>query len=132
MTAMSDINTTLKINALTCLLLGALFVFLPQQVITFLSDTNPAPMVAVVGMGVILNIYGLLLLLLGSQQQPHPKLVMLIAVADGLWVLLTAALIISQTWVTHINGITAAGLVAISVGWLGWLQWQYAQKLPRN
>ncbi len=124
---MSDISITLKLNGLICLLFGALFVFIPQHIITFLSDVSPAPEVAVVGMGVILNLYGLLLLWLGNRQQPNPKLVLITAMGDGLWVLMTAGLILSQTWVTQINGITTAGLLAILVGWFGWLQWQYGK-----
>ena len=129
---MSDISTTLKLNGLTCLLLGALLVFMPQHIMVFLSDVSPAPEVAVVGMGVILNLYGLLLLWLGNQQQPNPTAVLITAIGDGLWVLMTFGLILSQTWITHINAITTAGLLAIWVGWCGWLQWQYAQKLPMN
>ncbi len=122
---MADINTTLKLNGLTCLSLGALFVFIPLHVITMLSDTHPAPEVVVVGMGVILNLYGLLLLWLGNRQKPNPTLVLVIATGDALWVILTAGLIVTTTWITTINGITAAGLVAILVGWFGWMQWQF-------
>ncbi|VAW45735.1 hypothetical protein MNBD_GAMMA02-781 [hydrothermal vent metagenome] len=122
---MNNINTILKLNALNCLLFGALFVFIPQHVITFLSDISPAPEVAVVAMGVVLNLYGMLLLWLGNKQKPNSKLILLVAIGDAAWVLLTAGLVVSQTWITHINGITAAGLVAILVGWFGWQQWQY-------
>lgn len=125
---MTDISTILKLNGLNCLLFGALFVFIPQHVITFLSTKNPAPVVAMLSMGVVLNLYGLLLLWVGNQQKPKHNLIKLIAVGDFIWVLMTAGLIISKTWITTTNGTTTAGLVAILVGWFGWLQWQYAQK----
>ena len=124
---MSDISTTLKLNGLTCLLFGALFVFIPQHVTTFLSNINPAPELALVAMGVILNLYGMLLLWIGNQQKPNAILVLLFAIGDGLWVLLTTGLIVTSTWITTINGITVAGLVAIVVGWFGWLQWLFYQ-----
>ncbi len=123
---MKQISTVLKLNGLNCLLFGALFVFIPIPIIGFLSDTNPAPEVIVVAMGVILNLYGMLLLWVGNKSKPNSKLVLAIAIGDALWVGLTATLIISQTWITTINGITAAGLIAIVVGWMGLFQWQYA------
>ena len=122
---MPDLNTSLKLNGLIGLLFGTLSVFIPQQVIIFLSDTNPAPEVAVVGMGVVFNLYGLLLLWLGNQKTPAAKGVLLIALGNGLWVLMTAGLVVTTTWITTINGITAAGLMAILVGWFGWSHWQY-------
>jgi len=122
---MNDINTILKLNGLNALLFGALLVFIPQYVITTLSNTNPAPEILAVGMGVILNLYGLFLLWLGNKEKPNPKLVLLIATVDVAWVLLITGLILSQTWITLINGITITGLLAIVVGWFGWQQWQY-------
>lgn len=122
---MSHISTTLKLNGLNCLLFGALFVFIPQTVITFLSDNQPAPEVIILALGVILNLYGLILLWIGNQQQPNPKLVLAIALGDFLWVLGTLTLLVMNLWVTTVNGMTAAGLVAILVGWFGWLQLQY-------
>lgn len=123
---MNNIQTTLKLNGLNCLLFGALFVFIPKSVVAFLSDTNPAPEVVIVALGVVLNLYGLLLLWLGNKPAPNQKVILLIAIGDFFWVLATLALIAMKLWVTNINGITAAGLVAILVGWFGWLQWQYS------
>ena len=123
---MNSIQTVLQLNGLNCLLFGALFVFIPDTVIPFLSTTAAAPKIAVVGLGVFLNLYGLLLLWLSQQAEPKKSWVKLIAIGDFLWVLFTAGLIMAQRWVTELDGITAAGLVAIIVGWFGWLQWQYA------
>lgn len=125
---MNNINTILKLNGLSCLLFGALFVFIPNHVIPFLSDSNPAPEVMILALGVVLNLYGMILLWLGNKQAPNLTLVKLIAIGDYLWVLGTIALIALKLWITNINGITVAGLVAILVGWFGWLQWQYAAK----
>ncbi len=124
---MSNINTILKLNGLTCLFFGALFVFIPQYIITFLSSTNPAPTVVLLSMGVVLNLYGLLLLWVGNQENPNNTLIKFIAVGDFLWVLMTAGLIISKTWITSTNGTTTAGLIAILVGWFGVQQWQRAK-----
>ena len=122
---MSNINTVLKLNALNCLAFGALFVFIPKQVIDFLSSTHPFPEVIILSLGVILNIYGLYLLWLANKSHVSPTWVLLVAIGDFLWVLGTIILIVMKLWITEINGITAAGLVAILVGWFGWLQLQY-------
>ncbi len=122
---MSDIQTTLKLNGLNCLLFGALFVFAPLAVTQFLSDTHPAPELLVAILGIVLNLYGLLLLWIGKQHKPHPKVILAVAIGDFLWVIATLFLIALQIWITTINGITAAGVVAIIVGRFGWIQWQY-------
>jgi len=76
--------------------------------------------------GVVLSLYVVALLLLGQQSVPKARLIKLLAVGDFLWVLCTAVWVATRQWVTELDGITAAGLVAIIVGWFGWLQWQYA------
>ncbi len=122
---MSNINVILKLNGLNCLFFGALFVFIPNIVTEFLSSDKPAPEVAILAMGVVLNLYGLFLLWVANKEALSPMLVLCIAVGDFLWVLGTVLLISLGIWVTHLNGIAAAGLVAILVGWFGWLQFQY-------
>ncbi len=122
---MSNINLTLKLNGLNCLFFGALFVFIPNIVIQFLSTDQPAPEVVILVIGVVLNLYGLLLLWIANKKVVSPSLVLWIAIGDFLWVLGTVVLFLSGIWITDLNGMTVAGLVAILVGWLGWLQLQY-------
>ncbi len=123
---MTDIQTILKLNGLNCLLFGAFMVFIPKSVIVFLSTTDPASEVMILILGMILNIYGMLLLWLANKQQPNKKLIKLIALGDFIWVLFSFGLIFSKTWITSTSGTTTAGLVAILVGWFGWLQWQHS------
>jgi len=122
---MPAIQLILQLNALNCLLFGALFVFIPDQVSQFLSDTAPMPELLLAALGVVLNLFGLLLLWLAKQTTPGKRWVGFVALADFAWVLFTAWVLFSQTWVTTVNGMTVAGLVAILVGWFGTLQWQY-------
>ena len=124
---MPAIQLILQLNALNCLLFGALFVFIPDQVSQFLSDTDPMPELLLAVLGVVLNLFGLLLLWLAKQTPPGKRWVGFVALADFVWVLFTAGLLLSQTWVTSVNGMTTAGLVAILVGWFGKLEWQYYQ-----
>jgi len=125
---MNHIQIILNINGLNCLLFGALFVFMPKFIVGFLSSTDPMPLAVLLILGVILNLYGLFLLWLGSKPEPNTTAVKLVAIGDFIWVIGTAVLLMMQRWITEINGITAAGMVAIVVGWLGWQQWQYATK----
>ena len=124
---MPNINVILQLNALNCLLFGALFVFIPDQVSAFLSDSQPMPKLLLAVLGVVLNLFGLLLLWLAKQTPPGKRWVGFVALADFAWVLFTAGVLLSQTWVTTVDGMTAAGLVAILVGWLGKLEWQHYQ-----
>ncbi len=122
---MTDINTILKLNGLNCLLFGSLFVFIPDSIIPFLSLDNPIPKWVLLSLGVGLNLYGLYLLWLGAKHKVPHRYVLFVAFGDFMWVLATVVLIVMKTWITTINGMTAAGLVAILVGWFGWLQLQY-------
>ena len=122
---MTTINDVIKINALLALLLGALLVFMPDAAINFLSETQTIPKVLPLFVGVALNIFGLLLLWL-AKNNPVPQLPLLLAViVDFSWVVGTLVLIQFKLWITAINGITAAGLIAIVIGWLAWIQLQH-------
>ncbi|MFC3194114.1 hypothetical protein ACFODZ_07665 [Marinicella sediminis] len=129
---MNNIRTILQLNALNCLLFGALFVFLPAQVSQFLSSSHPMPELVMAILGVVLNLFGLLLLWLAKKPHINKGWVLMVAVADFSWVLFTVVLLLLQVWVTTVNGMTAAGLIAILVGWFGWLEWQYHQSPSKS
>lgn len=127
---LSRIQIILKLNALSCLLFGALFVFIPESIIAFLSDTtlnksDQMPQVVMVALGVILNLWGMLLIWV-SNRSPVPKMMLLLAaLGDFLWVAATVIVLLMQMWVTSSNGMAVAGLVAMLVGWFGWQQFQF-------
>ena len=128
---MNQINTILKLNALSCLLFGALFVFMPETIIAFLADTSHMPKLVLVALGVMLNLWGMLLIWL-SNRDPLPNVLLLIvALGDFLWVVATVVLLLMQVWVNSSNGIAAAGLVAMLVGWFGLQQFQYYKKTSK-
>ncbi len=122
---MFSINNVLKLNALNCFAFGTLFVLLPDAVLLFLSDSNPAPKMVLLSLGVGLNLYGLFLLWLASKEPVPLKHLLPVAIGDFLWVIGTVVLIVLKLWIDTSNGITAAGLVALLVGWFGWLQLQH-------
>ncbi len=122
---MLNINLVLKLNALNCFAFGTLFVLLPDTVALFFSESNPAPKVLLLLLGVGLNLYGLFLLWLASKEPVPVRHLLPVAIGDFLWVLGTAVLIVMQLWIESSNGITAAGMVALLVGWFGWMQLKY-------
>lgn len=119
------INDVLKINALSCLAFGSLFVFAPDPVTSYLSGSETMPQLVLLSLGVILNLYGLALLWLASKNPVPQTALLLVATGDFLWVIATIVLIQLKLWITTINGITAAGVVAIFIGWLGWIQFKH-------
>ena len=128
---MNQINIILKLNALSCLLFGAMFVFMPETIIAFLADNNHMPQLVLVALGVVLNLWGMLLVWL-SNRDPLPNVLLLIvALGDFLWVAATVVLLLMQVWVNSSNGIAAAGLVAMLVGWFGLQQFQCYKKTSK-
>ena len=127
---MDKINIILKLNALNCLLFGALFVFIPETIIVFLADvtlndSGHMPKLVLVGLGVVLNVYGMLLIWLSNRETVPLGLVLFVAIGDFLWVIATLILLLMQLWITSSNGMAAAGLVAMFVGWFGLQQLQH-------
>ncbi|WP_154223153.1 hypothetical protein [Marinicella rhabdoformis] len=122
---MNQINLILKLNALSCLLFGALFVFIPETIIAFLADNNHMPKLVLVALGVVLNLWGMLLIWLSNREPVPNVLLLIVAMGDFLWVAATVVLLLIQVWVNSSNGIAAAGLVAMLVGWFGLQQFQH-------
>jgi hypothetical protein len=122
---MTTINDVIKINALLALLLGALLVFMPDAAISFLNEAQGIPKVVPLFVGVALNIFGLLQLWL-AKNNPIPQLpLLLVVIVDFIAVVAIVVLIQFELWISSINGITAAGLIAIVIGWLAWIQLQH-------
>lgn len=122
---MSDIKIILKLNALSCLLFGALFVFMPETIIAFLADDQLMPQLVLVALGVLLNLWGMLLIWLSNRESIPNVLLLIVALGDFLWMAATVVLLLMQIWVNSSNGMAVAGLVAMLVGWFGWQQFQH-------
>ncbi|MCX7553690.1 hypothetical protein OS175_07350 [Marinicella sp. S1101] len=120
---MNETSIILKLNGLINLIIGALLVFMPSQVIDFLSTTKQVPEVVVLLLGMALNLIGMLLLWCGNRDHLSPSLIKAFILLDLIWVIFVFALIFSQTWITSTVGTTTTGLIAIVVGRLGWLLW---------
>jgi len=116
-----SLATTLRLNALSCLIIGALFLARAEPVSAFLGDP-PALLLRVLGAGLVLHGVHLGW---AARRRPRRWEVRYFSLADAVWVLATLILVVSGTWITTAGGTAAAAAVAVLVGGLGWLQWRH-------
>ncbi|SEK41889.1 hypothetical protein SAMN05443999_101391 [Roseovarius azorensis] len=122
-----SLATVLRLNAVSCLGFGLLFLFAPGVTAGFLG-TPPVWLLVALGAGLIGN--GILLWL--SQHRgraPRRHEVLFFSIGDFGWVAMTVVLIASGFWIVTPEGRIAALLVAAGVGAMGVLQWR---GLPRS
>lgn len=113
-------------NGISCAFFGALFLAMPIAITGFIGDP-PVLLIQVLGAGLIIN--ALLLFINGLKAQPPRKKVIAFAIGDGIWVLITAVLLIAGLWITTPQGMIASIAVAIFVGLCGFAQWRLAPKI---
>ena len=118
---MPGLKTTLRLNAASCLVFGAAFLILPDTVARYLSE-SPAPGWLFQLIGTILVLNGGPLIFTSIKKQPSRHEILYFTGGDVAWVLATAALILTGTWVTTVAGISAAIAVAAVVGCFGFMQ----------
>jgi len=118
---MPTIRTILILNALSCLVFGAVFLSVPGMVAGFLG-TPPAPAALIAGLGAGLIAYSLPLLYQSRQAAPRPGWLWLFGISDGFWGIASLVLVLAELWITRPAGIAAALAVAAMVGSFGWLQ----------
>ena len=118
---MPDLKTVLRLNALSCVGFGALFIAVPGTVAAFLG-APPAPSWLVLATGVILIGNGVHLIWASRMEQLPRSLVLYFSSGDFGWVAGSALLLVLELWVTTPAGQVAATIVALLVGALGTLQ----------
>src|SRR6056297_2415918 len=114
--------TVLRLNALSCLGFGALFLLAPVAVAQALG-TPPVWLVAALGAGLVGN-GALLLLSVRGGRVPRRAEVLFFSLGDAAWVVATLALILAGVWIVTPGGRVAALAVAVMVGALGVAQWR--------
>ncbi|MFT4999486.1 MAG: hypothetical protein ACI861_002244 [Paracoccaceae bacterium] len=115
------LKTVLIANAASCALFGVVFLTIAGSVATFLGDP-PFWLLQVLGAGLLFNAAHLIYA--ARQNRPNSKLVLYFTLGDALWVLATAGLIATGTWITTSPGIAAAIAVGAYVGLCGIGQWR--------
>lgn len=117
---MKSVNDLLKINALCLLCVGTLLAVIPDNINTFLNQSNNIPKLMLLSVGIGMNLSGFLLLNIAKKSeisQWHRKTAVVI---DTLIMFLLIVSLIIQNWVTTVNGMTITGLLTIGFGWFGY------------
>ena len=118
------LHRILLLNALSCIGFGALFIVGPAWVAEFLSPQNPAPVLGICILGILLAVNGAHLLWASKQETPNKWLVRYFALGDFAWVIGSLLLILMSLWVTTTPGIVATLVIAAMVGGFGAMQWR--------
>ena len=123
------LKSILKANSASCIIFGCLFVFMPSQVLDFLSQSQPAPKWLLISLGIGLILNGFHLLWASLRQVHNKNLIRHFAISDFLWVAASVLLVITGLWITTSSGIIATFLVAVMVGIFGLLQFQHLNQI---
>lgn len=113
---MTSLSLVLRLNALSCLGFGALFVLWPTAVSAVLGSMPP---VVLVGLGAVLMGNGLHLVVSSFRRKAIPAEILWFSIGDLIWWLATLALIAFDLWVTTALGIVLALAVAVAVAAMG-------------
>jgi hypothetical protein len=119
--------TVLRLNALSCLGFGGLFLAAPGPVAAALG-TPPGWVVALLGAGLLGNAVLLWLSVRGGRA-PRRAEVLFFCLGDAGWVAATLGLILAGVWIVTPGGRLAALVVAAMVAALGLAQWR---RLPKS
>jgi hypothetical protein len=119
------LKLVLRLNALSCIFFGVLFLGLGGPVAAFLGE---APVWLVRGLGALLVGNAALMLASSARQTPAETEIRLFALGDLSWVAATLILVGAGLYVTSLGGIVAALAVAAMVGVFGILQWRLADE----
>ncbi len=111
----------LRLNALSCLVFGAVFALRPEAVAAFLAEA-PAPALALRLLGIGLIAHAAHLGWAAARERPIRWEIRYLALADALWVVATLGLVAGGLWITTPEGIDAAMATAAMVGLLGFAQ----------
>lgn len=119
---MFTLKSIMRLNALSCLSFGALFLYLPLQVALFLSSSTPIPEMVMQVIAVLLLFNGLHLLWAAQKGSSNKYLIFYFSLGDFIWVIATLNLILFEIWITNIQGILATIAVSLMVGLFGIMQ----------
>jgi len=119
--------TVLRLNALSCLGFGALFLLVPGAVAA-VPGTPPVWLVGALGAGLIGN-GALLWMSVRGGRVPRRMEVLFFVTGDALWVVATLALVSTGLWIVTVLGQALTLAVAAMVGALGFAQWR---RLPES
>lgn len=122
---MVHLRNVLRLNAVSCLVFGLIFVVNPYQSAAFLG---PVPVDLLQVLGVLLCVNGIHLAFASMRQEPSVTEVLYFSAGDVVWFLGSVALVGANCFVTTVGGQVSTILVAIGVLSLGLAQiWLLAE-----
>lgn len=116
---MPELKHVMRLNAVSCLVFGALFALVPGPVAAFLADHAPAPGWLILAIGLALLLNGVHLAWASRIPVPPKGLVLYFSAGDFAWVIGSLALTASGLWITSTKGLVSALAVAVMVGLFG-------------
>lgn len=119
---MLSLKNIMRLNATSCLVFGSLFTLFPGQVATFLGGYLHAPQLLILIIGVVLIVNAIHLIWALKIPIPKKELILYFSAGDFLWVIASLSLVFSGHWITTTQGIFAAIVVTIIVGFFGVMQ----------
>ena len=112
---MITLNLVMRINALSCITFGLIFLAIPDQVSGFLATVSPAPVTILYILGVGLIINGLHLFWASRKVRPGKALVNYFSIGDFIWLLASIGLVAMEVWIDTAAGVLATLAVAFVV-----------------
>ena len=123
------LKVVLLLNALSCIIFGAMFSLNTGQVVTFIGNP-PHAFIQILGLGLVIN--GMLLILTAFQTEPKRRDVICFSLGDAAWVIFTGALLLGGIWIRSGEATYWSLAVAIFVGICGALQWFLAPQIKEQ
>lgn len=114
---------TLRANAVSCALFGAIFILAGPVTAELIGDP---PLLILQLLGAVLLINAAMLGWTSTRRAPKRLSVLFFSLGDALWVAATAGLLVTGYWITTTSGIVWSIVVAAFVGTCGILQWRFA------
>jgi hypothetical protein len=116
---MNKLQKILLINSGSCLLFGVLFLIFPTQTSDFIGNSITW-LVQLIGAALLFN--GLHLIYASKRKNPICPEILYFILGDFLWVLGTLAFVLTGIVITSTQGIIVSLLIAVMVGFFGYMQ----------
>lgn len=119
---MVTLNNVMKVNAISCIVFGLIFLIIPSKVIIFLGADIQAPKAILLILGIGLTVNGLHLIWASLKPMPSKALVLYFSLGDFIWVLGSISLVLFGIWINTTAGVITTLVVSAMVGLFGILQ----------
>ena len=126
---MFTLKMVLRMNALSCICFGIVFLLIPSKISNFLATEQVLPTIIISIIGLVLIINAIHLVWTSFKTVPSRKDILYFSLGDFAWVLATLILITLEIVITTTQGIISSLLVATMVGCFGLLQFKSLKQM---